>query len=502
MAKTKNEIEVEKSENFVTANALAHMLMNATTIRREILQKLLNPGRNINFECGYPDRLDISDYKGMFDREGVAARVVGLFPEESWALLPTIYENEESEETEFERVWEDLNKKFHLLHYLHRIDVLSGIGQYGLLLMGINDGKELSESVDGIDLATGAVATQKKYELLYLKPFDESILTIKANENDVRSPRFGYPTMYNIDFEDVSAAGTLKKKEVHWTRILHVADNRTTSEILGTPRMKPVYNRLLDLRKIVGGSGEMFWRGAFPGFSFEVNPDLRDATIDQAAIKKEFEKYSAGLQRYLALTGVTAKSLSPQVADPMSHVKTQIMNIAIALGVPWRIFMGSEEAKLASTQDKDAWNKRVAKRQESYLTPMLVRPFVDRLIIYGVLPQPKEYFIDWPDLSAPTDKEKAEVAKSKTEAFAKYVGGNVDGLIAPKEFLMMIMNMTEDEADVIEKGVTSYMKKVEAEELAEQKELKKVGVQRVEVKPAKKKKKRFEEVPEETLVEE
>lgn len=485
--------EKKQKENAITTNALAEMLMNATTIRREVLQRLLNPGKDINYECGYPDDIKIADYKGMFDREGVGTRVVGLYPDESWALLPAIYEDEESKETKFEQVWKELDERFHLLHYLHRIDILSGIGQYGLLLIGISDGKELNEPVEGIDPVTGETKNPKKYELLYLKPFDESVLTVKSSEKDVRSPRFGYPTMYSIDFEDVATAGTLKKKEVHWTRVLHVADNRTTSEILGVPRMQPVYNRLLDFRKIVAGSGEMFWRGAFPGFSFEVNPDLTDVTIDQETIKAEFVKYSTGLQRYLALTGVTAKSLSPQVADPSGHLKAQIQSIAIALGVPWRVLMGSEEAKLASSQDKDAWNKRLTKRQESYLTPMLVRPFVDRLIAYGVLPEPKEYFVDWPDLGAPTDKEKAEVAKSKTEAFAKYVGGNVDGLIAPKEFLMMIMDMSEDEADAIEKGVVQYIKKVESEELAEQRKLKRAGVQRVEVKP--KKKKAFEEVP-------
>ena len=107
---------------------------------------------------------------------------------------------------------------------------------------------------------------------------------------------------------------------------------------------------------------------------------------------------------------------------------------------------------------------------------MEVRPFVDRLIAYGALPPPKEYFVDWPDLGAPTDSEKAEVAKNKTEAFAKYVGGNVDGLIAPKEFLMMIMDMSEDEADAIEKGVAEYIKKVDEDEIKLAKKLKRKGL--------------------------
>ena len=55
----------------------------------------------------------------------------------------------------------------------------------------------------------------------------------------------------------------------------------------------------------------------------------------------------------------------------------------MAYGVPYRILVGSEEAKLASSQDKRTWNERVQKRRDNYLTPMVVRPFVDRLIALG-----------------------------------------------------------------------------------------------------------------------
>ena len=451
-------IKLNRAENQVRGFE-ALLSMNAATLRREVLQSMLNPGLDINYECRYPDDITIGNYKAMWDRNGVANRVVRLCPEETWTFEPTIYETEKSDETEFEKVWKELDKKRNLFHYLQRVDILSGIGQFGLLLLGINDGKNLVEPVEGIDLKTGEKQGDKTYELLYLKVFSQDVITVKAKELDVTSPRFGFPTIYTVDFQETAKVGDIQSKEIHWTRVIHVADNRETSETFGVPRMKPVYNRLLDVRKVLGGSAEMFWKGAFPGYSFETNADAGDVEIDVEGMKTQISDYMSGLQRYLAISGITAKSLTPQVEDPKSHLEVQMRNIAITLGIPYRIFLGTEEAHLASGQDVKVWNKRVLKRQVGYATPMIIRPFVDRLIAFGVLPEPKdkEYFVDWPDLNIPGEKEAADIAVKKTEALTKYVNGNVDQMIPPKEFLMVIMGMTEEEAKAIEKAALLWI---------------------------------------------
>lgn len=455
-------IKITENERYMR-ESIGMLTMNASIFRRELLLRLLNPGKDINYECGYPDKISQQQYKDMYDREGVGTRVVHLYPEECWAMPPEVFENETSDKTEFEKIWDTVLKEKNLYHFLQRIDILSGVGHYGLLLMGISDGKELSEPVEGIDLKTGKATGKNKYELLYLKPFDESVVEIKEKEKDVSSPRYGFPVMYGIDFEGDDKSN--QRKQVHWTRVLHIADNKFTSETLGTPRMKPVFNRLLDIRKIVAGSAEMFWKGGFPGYAFETQEGMADVELDTDALRDEFKEYSSGLQRYLALAGVNVKSLAPQVADPKGHLEMQIRFICITLGVPYRIFMGSEEAKLASAQDMKTWNKRVAKRQTEYVSPMVLRPFVDRLIAYGVLPEPKEYFVEWPDLNVPSEKDEAEVSKEKTEALAKYVGGNVDNLIPPKEFLMMVMKMSEEEAEAIEAASGQWAGMEEDEEV-------------------------------------
>lgn len=438
-------------------NQLQTMAMNSLLRRRDLIQSLLSPGHDIDQECGYPETITKQNYRKMYDRVGVATRVVEIWPEESWTQTPEIYEEEEAGMTAFEEAWTELDKKFQLFHYMNRIDILSGIGQYGLLLFGIGDGQDLSKPVKGINLETGETNGKNKYPLLYIRTYDESVVEIKDKENSTKSPRYGFPTMYEILQEDSNnGIKSTTRKQVHWTRVLHVVDNRTNSEVYGTPRMQRVYNALLDLRKILGGSGEMFWRGGFPGIAFQLGGDaglqeVSDAT--KTAMQENIDDYFAGLDRALLLENVEAKQLDPQVADPTGHIDMQLKAISLSLGVPYRVFMGAEQAKIASTQDKRTWNERVMKRQLKYLTPMLVRPFIDRLIAFGSLPAPKQYFVDWPDREAITDKDIADVAVKEVDAMAKYVGGNVSTIMAPRDFYISILKKTAEEAEAFDEGV-------------------------------------------------
>jgi len=427
---------------------------NASLFRRDVLARLMSTKRDIDVECGYPiNDPTIEDYQRMYDREGVGTRVVEVMPDESWGVAPEVYETEDVGETEFERAWTALQKKRNLLLYLQTIDVLSGIGRFGALLLGIDDGLQLNEPVAGIDEKTGEKTDAVAHKLLYLKAFSELSVTVSETEMDVSSPRCGLPTKYSVQFQNPNSIIT---SSIHWTRVLHVADGCQSSETFGTPRMKSVYNRLLDIRKILGGSGEMFWKGGFPGTVFEVNPDQVGATMDKDSIKEQMELYSNSLQRWLAVSGVTAKQLSPQVADPSGHLEQQLKYLCIALKIPYRIFVGSEAAQLASSQDAKAWNRRVSHRQNTYLTPRVLRPFVDRLIAFGALPEVEEYRVDWPDLAMFTDAEKADVAVKKTDACAKYVAGGVDQLVPPQQFLTQFMGMTADETEATLREAEEY----------------------------------------------
>jgi len=331
----------------------------------------------------------------------------------------------------------------------------------------------MSQPIDGID-EKGERVGNPKHELLFTRVFSEAVVKVKTIEGDPNNPRYGKPVMYSVTFDtttptrdssgETKSTKTSQEKNVHWSRVIHLADNRKSSEVYGVPRMQTLFNRLYDIRKIAGGSGEMFWKGGFPGFSFEMDANARPLTDAQkTALREEIANWMDGLQRAITTQGVKANSLDPQLADPKSHVETQLELISIALGIPKRIFMGAEQAKLASTQDTISWNKRVARRQNKYLSPYVVRPLIDRLIILGVLPEPKdmEYNIVWPDLDTPSDQDKADVMGKQTEAFSKYVNGGVDALIPEEIFLKLFAGLSADQVKEIMEAAQKREKELE-----------------------------------------
>lgn len=272
--------------------------------------------------------------------------------------------------------------------------------QYGLVgeAQYKSDGSGSEQQYFGVQFGPSERQTdtpsKQRLKLLFLRPFDESMVQIVRYEWNVGNPRFGMPVMYRITLNDPrdqhSGVGLpMATVFVHWSRVIHFADNLNSSEIFGSPRMRPVLNRLLDLQKIYGASAEGYWQAAFTGIALETHPQLGgDVTIDSADVKNQLENYVNSLQRYLALTGMSAHTLAPQVSDPTSQIAGHIEAICIQMGIPIRIFKGSERGELASSQDDAQWNDRIRARQLGYVTPRIIVPFIDRLISVGVLPEP------------------------------------------------------------------------------------------------------------------
>lgn len=449
--------------------------------RRHLFQNDDETVVNIERECGYPRVISKASYRDMYERNGVASRVVDVFPNECWSIPPRVYEKKDADTpTAFDIAWQKINDSIEpedpdsecdvsLLHYLHRIDKVSGVGAYGLLLYGLDDGLDLIEPVEGID-DNGGYDPTNAYQLKYLRVFDETCIEIAKYETDTNSARYGRPYYYNIKMTDpktmetgnwgAGADNTIQK--IHWSRVQHVADNRVCSEIYGIPRMKRVWNYLVDLLKVGGGSAEMFWKGGFPGYAFETQPDaLGNVNIDTKSLREELDKYWSGLQRYMALKGLTAKSLTPQVASPEYHIAGLLKFISIAIEVPMRVFIGSEEAKVSSTQDSLTWNKRLSNRQQKYITPKIIRPCINRLIKYGVLPRPEAFYIDWQDLNTVTDLDKSTIMLQETEALQAYVLGNVQNLVSPEDYFIYFMGKDPDTAKKLAAGAEAALAKLQ-----------------------------------------
>jgi hypothetical protein len=448
----------------------AQLVMNDYLIQRSALfASVLDNKHKINKDCGYPDKLGPNEYAQLYEREGLATRAVNILPEESWKFDPEIIETDDlDKETDFEKSWLALEEQLGMYALMERADKLSGVGRFGVILLGLNDSPDMWRPVkgvtDGRELKPGDPLPKPAQELrlLYIRAFSEDVVDILEWEKDTKSPRYGQPTYYNINFQKV-AEGTepgLGTKKVHWTRIIHIADNVTNNTIYGTPRMQIVFNRLFDLRKICGGSGEMFWRGGFPGLGFKVDPTMKAASIDKESIRQEMADYSSGLNRYFAMEGMEVNSMAPTVADPTAHFEMNLKAVAVSLGVPYRIFAGSEQAVLASEQDKRSWNERLKKRQTKQVDPSIVKPLVSRLIVVGVLDYPKDgkFIVKWQDLNTMSDAERATNANSETTAIVAYTNSQgADQMVPPLEYMTHVLKWDDKKAQAILKAAEEHI---------------------------------------------
>ena len=489
---TDREIEVFES-----------LVANELGMRSRLLDRMLDPRRDVYKECGLPaiaSRFNPWDLWHLYQREAVACRVVECLPKECWQVTPKVYEDEDTEtKTAFEEAWDALGSTLRpeasyydeedssaVWEILIRADIMSRIGQYGIIVLGLDDVTVLSTpkvvggtigdfafsgslpeqtaSADGVVTPAQPASGTRKNKLLHVRVFPEAQAMVTQIDGNPSSKRFNLPMMYNVTYNSPeeyatgSIGSTTTTQNVHWSRVIHIADNAGSNEAFGRPAMKPVYNQLMGLMKLYAGSPEMYWKAAFPGISFETHPQLGgDVKVDREAMRSMYERYSNGLQRALYLQGMSAKPLAPQVSDPTPQINILIEAICTLIACPVPVFKGYEIGEQASAQNDDNWTDRLKQRQQTHITPRIICAFVDRLINLGVLPTPSSYRVEWPDIKEQAPTEKATVALTNTQAMVAYVSGGVENLMAPMDYFTRILGLDEDEAqsvmDNAEKGL-------------------------------------------------
>lgn len=413
----------------------------STLISRAALQaslgKTYGNNRDLYKALGYTKEPVFEDYYNRYDRQDIATRIVEAYPAACWRKKPDVTESED-DETEFEKKWKQLVKENKVWHYLRRADILAGIGRFGALMIGFDD-------VTSREQLIGEVKNAKS--ITYLKALMEDNIQIKTWEREPTNPRFGLPLTYSITVYS-TGEDTSETLEVHHSRMIHLAENPRRGDVYGTPRLHNILNRLQDLELVAGGSGEMFWRGAFPGFNFSIDKDFNAQDPALATLQTEIDEYVHNLRRYIRTQGVTAESLSQQVASPEGHTDLYFKLLSAATGIPLRIITGSERGELASSQDEKNWNDRVDERRLDYCEPFILRPFIDKLIEVGILPEVKDdgYVINWPDLDVPSDKEQADISKTMTDTLVAYSNSQgADMIVTPTMFLKKFMGFDDDE---------------------------------------------------------
>ena len=408
--------------------------------------------RDIYSVLGYDKEIGWDDYWAQYKRQDIAKAIINRPVKMTWKGELKVLESDDDKTTKFEQAWEDMEDRLKLKSRFARLDKLVGIGHYGVLLMGFNDVQRKEDWMKPVMKSGGL-------KLVYIKPMSEVNAKISDWVKNTADPRFGLPLMYDVTISEPGESNRTMVIRTHYSRVLHVVDEPMENETEGTPRLEAVFNRLKDLEKLVGGSAEMFWRGARPGYSGKVDDEFELSAADEEKMEERVAEYENDLRRMFIQKGVNLEALTTQVSDPIGHVDVQIMMISAVTGIPKRVLTGTERGELASTQDTEQWLTLIQSRREEFAEPAIVRPFVDRCIELGVLPQPTEnkegkkvqrYSITWEDLYAPSEKDKVEVGKARATALKEYASQPMaTEVVPPAAFFEFFLGLSPDQIELI-----------------------------------------------------
>ena len=447
----------------ITLNRMEVMVNNLQTIQRlgSIRDSQADPRRDLDDECGYPKRdFTAEEYYNLIAYEPMAEVVNSIYPLLSWQQGFKLYEDEDADTaTEFEDAWDELpsmmggepthhaeEKGSVIQSILLNADILSGVGRHGVILIGLDDGKDFGEPA----------SPRNGQKITYLSSFPEHQCRVTQFDTNQMSPRYGQPVQYAIQFANLSDMASYELNEpnqtvyVHFSRVIHLADmwhTASPSRVFAIPRCRPVRNQILDIRKVRSGSAEIYWKGGLGGHHFGTHPSLgADVDVDADALMAMYEQFQNGLQRGMFTSGMQVDDLSPTTTEPTAYILAQIEAIAMKMRIPKRKLIGNETGERATADDEKSLNDIVSSRNNRYLTSRVVCPLVDRLINLKVLPKPaKGYCVHWPEMHSQGALEKADILLKRTQAWALYHSSGMEATVPPLDYGTRFDSMEEEE---------------------------------------------------------
>lgn len=402
-----------------------HDLQRDQSVLRRLGQQF-DGDRDLYDALGYDEDLGLEDYRAKYERGGIAKRLVEIYPKDTWKDPPTVVDQGSESATAFEKQANRLIRKT-LNHYWRRVDIAAGLGEYAVLFLGFKDGQPLAEPVQEDSVSSPDALANIE---IFPQSDVEGWTLGKNSDTDAADPsheRYSKPVTYELDFADVDADETAAEddtdiRDVHWQRVIHVpTEDLLETDLKGIPRLKPLYNRLEDLEKVIGSAAEAFWTTAQPKIIGNVADGYADLDAeDLSSTKDDLEKLVHDLQKYMLTSGMEFEVLDGDTPDPSGAADSIVQQIASTAGVPKNKLLGNEMGERSTTQDRRNWFDNVGSRQQNYAGPLVVRESIDHLIGLGILPEPADddYGIEWESLFEMTDEERADLESKRAQALS------------------------------------------------------------------------------------
>lgn len=394
--------------------------------------------RDLYASLGYERNLSIDHFRLRYRRGGIARRIINGFPKAAWVEGCSVFEDPDPEvETQFEQQVQSLDDRLGFSSVFMRASILARLGRHSCILIGTNEPAP-------VDLESELPRLSGPDSIQYLTPLAEDRCKIDRlvgeRIDELSSPRFGLPAFYNVQISD-----TVQKK-VHWSRIIHVAEDLVEDLVYGTPALEAIWNYLDDLDKIVGGGAEAAWKRMDPGKQFNLDPEttFKDGELDK--IKEQVSEFDHGLTRNLYTRGVDMNVLQAPVHAFGANAETLLQFACATTNYSKRWFMGSEIGELASSQDRDNMADRVAEYRTLNCEPTLKQFFL-RLIEYNVLVKPVQILYVWPSEDEMTETEKADLTGKIASANQSQSSAGQPPVMTSDEIRDLIWKMEPIEID-------------------------------------------------------
>ena len=394
---------------------------NKTLLERDLMSRAMGVShsgkRDLYDIYGYPRDPEFHDIYLQAVRDGVANRVAFGVPQSCWRDGFKIVNNTDDKKELLEDEIKEINKK--LVPALERADILNRMGKFSCLFVGVPDMQLPSEPVGRV--------RGDAIKSLYFRPFAYNGIQIHKWDTDRLSPRYGLPELYQL--QTLGINGT--EKDIftesiiaHYSRVIHVCENKLDSDVEGIPALLPVLNNILNLDKVCGGSAEAYFRNARGKTSFEIAPEFSAELINNADAKNSFDeaakKFTNDWQDQIIALGSKVSTHNTPHASPLDTVKVNLWMISAQTKIPIRVLTGEGGGQLAGNEDKVSYNVIINDRQALFCSTLATNA-VEILSNAGIITLPDVYCIDWPEQKATTEKEESDIGLTKSQTIKNLV---------------------------------------------------------------------------------
>lgn len=358
---------------------------------------------NIFVDYGYPLSLEFSHFWNMYRRFGVARKVIELPTATCWQSEPEIEGNER-----FMREFEELVKRVDFFTRMKGLDTRQRVGRYAGMFMRVKDGKSPDQPLEG---TLGGSS-----QLVEMMPLYESQLEVVESDTNPQSETYGDPVILQYS-QSVAGSRNEESKQtlnIHASRIVFAAEGADDGWIYGIPALEPIFNSLMDLRKVIGGGAEGFYKNASQSIVFNLTDPSKMTSATADKLEKFNEQYDDftknRMRRSFWTPGMETQTLDSSLVNPKEFAMAALNDVAAGCDIPATILIGQQTGRLASTEDGRQFLSVQMSRRKNVCTPMLMS-VLQWMMRWGILPK-SDIEIEWDDLLARSDQEKLENAGS------------------------------------------------------------------------------------------